>query len=166
MPLHLTPKHLERLWSKVDQSSRCWIWTSAKTKAGYGVFTYNRKVLLAHRIIWELANGFIPDGLNVLHNCPDGDNPSCVNPAHLWLGTQRDNAFDMVAKGHAGCVRHPERVMRGSHHGNSKLIESQVLEIRRLYASGQYRQGVIAHRFGISRSLIQKIILRKLWTHV
>ncbi len=166
MPYYLTPSDLERFWSKITKTPICWLWISAKTAAGYGVITIGRRVLLAHRISWELHNGPIPNGMNVLHNCPGKDNPSCVNPEHLWLGTQRDNAADMVAKGQAGCVQHPERVLRGSKHGNAKLLESQVVELRELYASGSHRQGALASRFGISKSSVQKIISREHWAQI
>lgn len=84
-------------WPKVDKSGECWIWKAGKS-AGYGMASMNRRLRHAHAIAWELTNGPIPDGLDVLHNCPGGDNKACVNPAHLWLGTQRDNTIDWYRK--------------------------------------------------------------------
>ena len=90
-------------WPKVDKSGVCWIWIAGKS-AGYGMTSMNRRLRHAHAIAWELINGPIPDGLDVLHNCPGGDNKACVNPAHLWLGTQRDNTIDWYQKGGKGWV--------------------------------------------------------------
>src|SRR5258708_7787002 len=81
----------------------CWLWCAGKTHDGYGRFNYRNKNnkskhIMAHRFMWELINGAIPEGLLVLHSC---DNPSCVNPKHLFLGTHVDNMQDMVSKGRA-----------------------------------------------------------------
>jgi len=89
----------ERFWDKVDKSDGCWLWTAALNPDGYGRFVVQmspQKVRGAHRVAWELMNGAIPNGLSVLHQC---DTPACVNPEHLFLGTQQDNVADMVAKG-------------------------------------------------------------------
>lgn len=92
----------ERFWEKVQKTDSCWPWTGFLNHFGYGNISsggrYGRPIR-AHRVSWELHNGPIPDGLFVLHNCPSGDNPACVNPAHLWLGTKLQNSRDMMAKG-------------------------------------------------------------------
>ena len=94
-----------RFWEKVDKKgpTECWVWTGAGVsrlpRRNYGLAHKpgtNRGKVRAHRVSWEMHNGPIPDGLNVLHTC---DNPPCVNPAHLFVGTQRDNVRDMYAKG-------------------------------------------------------------------
>ncbi len=85
-------------WNQVEKGNHngCWVWIGALDTLGYGHLTIKRKLRLAHRVSWELANGSIPDGLHVLHHC---DNPPCVNPSHLFLGTHLDNMRDMIAKG-------------------------------------------------------------------
>lgn len=120
---------VERFWAKVDKSrgpEACWIWT-ASTSGGYGRLGSSKfETVLAHRRSWELERGPIPEDMCVLHNCPDGDNPLCVNPKHLWLGTRDDNNADRDKKGRNGgwkirgnangTRKHPEAVVRGDRH--------------------------------------------------
>jgi HNH endonuclease len=87
---------LERLERFIDKSDNCWEWTASTTKQGYGHLTFRYRTLYAHRAMWECINGEIPDGLDVLHKC---DNPPCVNPDHLFLGTHQDNMKDRDLKG-------------------------------------------------------------------
>lgn len=82
-------------WSRVDNTGECWLWTGSQ-RDGYGRLLFQGRFKLAHRVAWELTNGPIPDGLYVCHTC---DNPPCVRPAHLFVGSQQDNLNDMVAKG-------------------------------------------------------------------
>src|SRR3990172_11160414 len=114
---------MKRFWSKVDKSNgpnSCWIWLGARRNK-YGSIR-NGSVQYAHRVAWELTNARIPKGICVLHNC---DNPLCMNPRHLFLGTYKDNRIDAVQKGRA---RFPNN--KGSVHGMSKLSENEVLQIR------------------------------------
>ena len=92
-----SPDLAERLASRVIKTTGCWQWLGA-THAGYGVFGFNRQMMRAHRVSYELYVGPIPPGLSVLHRC---DNPPCTNPDHLFVGTQLDNMRDMCAKGRA-----------------------------------------------------------------
>jgi len=92
----------ERFWARVDRShgdQSCWIWTGAKNRQGYGTIAIDRRPHIASRVMWELMFGPVPEGLEVCHNCPGGDNPACVQPLHLWLGTHQENMEDAVRKG-------------------------------------------------------------------
>lgn len=149
-----------RFWSKVKLRSRnqCWLWTARQFRYGYGNFSVEvGRTTGAHRFAWELEHGAIPDGLRVLHKC---DNPPCVNPDHLFLGTQADNVADMIAKG---------RKVNGSHEGSANgravLTEDDVLEIRRRCAGGE-TQRALSQAFGISSSQIGYIVRRESWTYV
>lgn len=149
----------ERFWDKVDKHSDdlCWEWTGVKDRKGYGQIKIEGKTKLAHRISYEIVNGTIPEGIDyhgvcVCHKC---DNRLCVNPGHLFLGSQKDNLRDMIKKG--------RRVnTAGSHNGNVKLTESQVLLIREDRRSGV----VIASDYGVSRSQISNIKNRHQWKHL
>lgn len=89
----------DRFWAKVDRSGECWTWTASAHSFGYGRFGIGRRVFTAHRVAWELVNGPVPGGLHVCHRC---DNPPCVRPDHLFLGTAKENLRDMIAKGRGG----------------------------------------------------------------
>lgn len=93
---------MHSFWDKVDKSGECWEWIGNKLESGYGRIGYKRKRILAHRFAWELVNGQIPNSLLVCHSC---DNPGCVKPNHLFIGTQTDNMRDMMKKNrHARCL--------------------------------------------------------------
>lgn len=148
---------VERYWEKVEirGPDACWPWRACIKSTGYGLFNSGIKTRTAHRISWELRNGEIPEGLCVLHHC---DRPDCVNPAHLWLGSQADNLRDMREKG-----RGQIPVMRGERNGSSKLTPEKIREIHKLYATGEYLQRDLGERFGISRRHIGDIVNQKAW---
>ena len=118
-----------------EPNSGCWLWI-AGMQGAYGWF-WNRSPELAHRVAWTFHRGDIPEGSHVLHRC---DTPLCVNPDHLFLGTQVDNNRDREAKGRG-------RPLRGEKHGMAKLTEAQVREIRR----SDETNPVLARRLGLSR---------------
>lgn len=165
----LTPEIArERFLARVDRSNSvgCWLWPGAINNHGYGrVFLPGRAEMYAHRYAWGLAFGAVPDGLRVLHHC---DNPPCVKTepdelfprGHLFLGTQAENLADCITKGRAR--RNP---LRGSRSPTAKLTEADVVEMRRLVAAGEPRRSVSA-AFGVSESLLEKIVLRVRWAHV
>lgn len=155
----------DRFWEKVDQSSPdgCWLWTGARSPQGYGRFQsggrVNGRSSVASRFSWQLAFGPIPAGMFVLHRC---DNPPCVRPDHLFLGTNSDNMADMVNKGR---YVSRERLPRGEAHPCARLTEADVIEIRQRFASGETRTS-LAKTFGVSLSTVHDIIRRNIWRHV
>ena len=142
----------DRFWSKVDKSGDCWEWTGYRV-GGYGRLLVRGVNCRAPRIAWGLARSAIPPGLQVLHHC---DNPPCVNPAHLFLGTHADNMADKSRKG---------RTARGSAHGMARLTEADVAQIRELALSDETLDA-IASRFGVSSGNVSKVVLRRTWRHV
>lgn len=163
---------VEKFWALVDKSGECWLWLGRRDPHGYGIFKLGPKVRRAHRLAWILTHGEIPDGLNACHNCPDGDNPSCVNPAHLFLGTHTDNVADRVQKGRSatgdrsGAHTHPEAHPRGERSGNARLTESEVLEIRRQYAAREATQVALAAAYSVHQTTISLIVKRRNWHHL
>lgn len=161
-----------KFWAKVDKVSSphgCWLWTGNKPK-GYGLFRVKGRTLMAHRFSWSLVHGPIPKGLNVCHDCPGGDNPSCVNHAHLWLGTPKENTQDMLRKGRAATGERSgpylSRERRyGEGNSQARLTEAQVREIRQRYANGE-RQGDIARDYPVCKVTINVIVNRQRWKHL
>jgi hypothetical protein len=139
----------------------CWQWIGAKHRNGYGQAHRNGKPDRAHRVSWRIHFGEIPVGLFVLHRC---DVKDCVNPSHLFLGTQSENMRDMMAKGRyrKGSTKN---VPRGSRHWLAKLDEQKVLEIKRLHALG-YGQVRLGKMFGVTREAIRAILRGWAWKHV
>src|SRR5258708_1954412 len=155
----------ERFWRHVEISPGCWLWTGG-TANGYGLMREKGQHVYAHRFSFELHFTSIPTGLQVHHDCPAGDNPACVKPDHLWLGTQDENVQDCIAKGRKPpgyYLEHPEAILRGTSHPAAKLDEKAVLTIRSEAADG-VRPVRLAERFGVSDSMIYRIIKRLAWT--
>lgn len=195
--LVLTENQSERFWSrtiKSEDQDGCWVWTGAKFWDGYGMFRLSgardyRGETRAHRISWLIHRGPIPEGLCVCHNCPTGDDPSCINPRHLWLGTHLQNILDREAKGrgnqvsgeahHAkrnpghmasgdrnGSRTHPEVRPKGEGHANAKLTNAQVIEIRRLRDASDLTKEEIGAMFGITGGMVGHIHSRRSWKHI
>lgn len=143
-----------RFWSKVHSTGSCWEWQGHVNKThGYGQFDW-RFALRAHRAAWLLIFGPIPEELQVLHKC---DNKRCVRPSHLFLGTQKTNVHDCVAKG---------RISRGEHRPQHKLTTKDVIEIRRAYAAGELGYRLLSAKFGVRPCRIYEIVQRRAWRHV
>lgn len=147
----------ESRWTKMLASSKwageCLEWQMARNRAGYGVTNHRKKKWLAHRLAHALQAGQIPEGLNVLHTC---DNPPCINPDHLWAGTQKDNMQDKMRKGRAGAAKGPDSA-------HSKLTLDQVIEIRRLHSEEGIGSRILCRRYSMSRSAIRQILSRQTW---
>lgn len=143
--------------AKVDNSrdeNKCWPWKASKLSNGYGQLTIKQMHFLAHRISWFIYCGRIPSGLNVLHKC---DNPSCVNPNHLFLGTQKENMKDKVDKGRAYTGIH-----KGEKNPANKLTADDVRDMRS--KNGTLKE--IAKEYGVSFGLIGHIKSKRLWKHL
>lgn len=153
---------MERFWSKVKKTRGCWIWIGFVDALGYGKFRIGRKVENAHRVAYEIFKGPIKKGLIVCHSC---DNPSCVNPKHLWIGTHRDNKMDCVSKGRAYIGGTPPRLF-GNKHPNSILTSKQIREIKRIYTGKYGEQTALGKKFGVCRTTIGKIVNGINWRHI
>lgn len=141
-----------RFLSKVNKTKDCWMWRASTYVNGYGVIFDGKKLVSAHRFSFKHYNGKIPKGMCICHKC---DNKLCVNPNHLFLGTQRDNMRDMYNKGRN---RKIETYKSGSEHCNAKLTMKEATLIRKMYSKGNYSSRELASRFSISKPVILNII--------
>jgi hypothetical protein len=151
----------DAFWANVDRRSpdECWEWMGSRDGNGYGMIPVRRNgrrhIVKAHRHAWVLANGAIPEGAEVCHNCPGADNPACVNPRHLYPGTHQQNMKDMAEKGR----------LAGGRVGGRRLTSDNVLEIRRRVAAGESRVA-LARAFNVKHSTIGAVVSRKTWAHI
>lgn len=144
---------VERFWDHVEKSDNCWLWTGCPSAFGHGKISMGgigSKEVGAHRLSWEIHCGPIPDGLSVLHTC---DVPACVRPDHLFLGRQRDNIADMIAKG---------RNAYGERSGMAKLTQKDADAIRKL-AAMKMKQVTIAALFCVSKCTVSEVVSGKRW---
>jgi HNH endonuclease len=143
----------KNFWAQIEKTATCWFWTGVTNTLGYGKIQLNKRFILVHRFMWRWFNGPIPDGLHVLHKC---DEPLCVNPKHLFLGTQEDNVRDCIQKG-----RH--RSGYGEKNRHAKLTEEDVKEIRKRIDMPAI---ALAKAFMVSINTIWAIKSLRSWKHV
>lgn len=173
----------QRFWEKVDRTGACWIWTACKAPNGYGRFcAANSQHDYAHRVCYLLTHGAIPEGKEICHSC---DNPSCVNPAHLFAWTHAQNMADRNAKGRTSKgERHPlfkpdkqprqRRIPPELHKPRygavmsrpQKLTPEKVREIRLKHVKMGLGPRPLAREYGLNRKTVQRILKGELWKHV
>lgn len=146
---HSTKEPIEvSFFKKLKKTKTCWIWTGCKLKSGYGqIGRHGGPYYQTHRLSWIIANGPIPDNLQVLHRC---DNPPCCNPDHLFLGTHDDNMKDKVIKNRQ----------------SRKINKDDVIYILKSYKSGDKTASELSKKYNLSRNYINDIIKRKTWAHI
>jgi len=150
----------ERLWDQTEKTATHWWYLGARDPDGYGriceggAAVRGAKYLRAHRAAWIVTYGPIPDGMQVLHKC---DEPQCVRPEHLFLGTNLDNVADRESK-------HRNRF--GERHGNAKLTDQAVREIRDVYFAGGISQEKLGKAYGVDQTIISDVVLYNYWRHV
>jgi len=152
---NIPDRYVRRIWNKVQIPSDlndCWNWTGACDRDGYGRINVNTKSYRSHRLIYEMYNGYFNQNLEVCHKC---DNPRCVNPNHLFLGTLQDNMDDKVSK---------NRQVQGSRVNTAKLSENDVYDILSGIQSGKYKnQTVIRKKFGFTATGISDMMCGRTW---
>jgi len=151
----------ERFWRDIVKTRTCWNFQKTGWR-GYGRLSLDHRHVSAHRYSWELHFGPIPDGLLVCHHC---DNPACVRPDHLFLGTDAMNAADRNRKGRT-IIGSRENIPRGADHYLTTLSNADVRKIRRLFAKGNITKTELGARFGVGRTCIYHIINRTSWAHI
>lgn len=142
---------LRNIWK---DKNGCWVWTASRFKNGYGQCRYQDQSK-AHRVSWLIHRGVIPKGVCVLHRC---DNRPCVNPQHLFLGSQKDNMRDMILKGRDDKVK-------GVRHPQAKMTDKDIRQIRKLHKDGKTQRS-LCRLFSISPGHMHGIIHRRYWKHV
>jgi hypothetical protein len=166
-----------------SELAACWIWTGQLSQSGYGRFWFSVGKFGAHSVALFVQTGIQPNGLLTCHKC---DNPACVRPSHLFLGTSADNTHDMLSKSRDSRGEHhsaillrvaargddngsrtrPERLKRGETHHRAELTASDVMTIRSRYAAGGVKQKELALEFGVSRPHISYLVSGKKWRHL
>ena len=170
----LAEKDIVRFWFKVRirKPGQCWPWRAGRLQKGYGTFSIGGRGpnFLAHRVAWEIVHGRVPAGLCVLHHC---DNPCCVNPGHLWVGTHADNTQDALRKKRLrpatgkrhGTHTHPE-CFRGERRRTAKLTEGLVRDLRKAYAKGDTTFTALGQEYGVSYVTVRNAVRGETWAYV
>jgi len=152
----------KRFWAYTEkgEDAECWKWLAYKDRKGYGVLrdTQSGKIVKAHRVSWQLHYGPIPKGKCICHRC---DNSSCVNPAHLFVGTSQENNADRDTKG-----RQRTGNQKGEHNPRHKLSREDVKAIRRRYETSRITQADLGKIYGVSPALISMVVNYRRWEHV
>lgn len=146
----------DRFLSKIKKTKGCWLWTACKNKAGYGtvyIGEKNKQSYLAHRYSYKLKYGSIGKNISVCHKC---DNPSCVRPSHLFLGTHQDNSDDCKKK---------NRMRRASleNSGRAVLTNKQAIEIHKKWRPYYYTVPMLSKEYGVSVGALRKMLKRATW---
>ena len=159
--MNLTEKEIAQFWASVKNAtpSECWEWQGSINHAGYGRWRKTGPLQdeMAHRLSWRIHRGCIPKGLCVCHHC---DNPPCVNPDHLWLGTRAMNNRDRAQKGRS---HGPLIMLRGEKSPNAKLTAEDVKVIRSMHKPNEFGYLRLGRIFGVSKAAIHQIITRNTW---
>jgi len=168
----VTARLMARFWELVDKTSgnKCWIWRGILNRKGYGSFYMCQRTERAHRVSWWIANGKIPLGLLVLHIC---DNAACVNPNHLYLGTDMDNTRDKFARGRVspargernGMVKHPESRQNGEKCWMSILTNDDVFDMRSRRRQGESTRS-LSIEYGVAQSTVRSVVSGRTWKHL
>lgn len=152
--LTLSESDKVRFWKKVKKSRGCWKWTAGADENGYGMFKIRGATYRAHRVSFSLAGQSLPDGQCVLHEC---DNPPCVNPKHLFAGTQNENTADRVCK---------RRSAVGNSVNTAKLTAERVIAMRTRYSQGNISMQQLADEYGVAQPTVWFVLNRRTWKHV
>lgn len=155
---HSEQKQCEKYWlrsfyEKITKTESCWLWNGVILKHGYGQFSKGQKRDSAHRFSYKIHKGEIPKGMVICHKC---DNPRCVNPEHLFLGTYKDNTQDMINKNR-------QRHLKGEEAVSAKLNWEKVNEIRKRYKNEIITMQELANQFNVSLIVISKLLHNKTW---